>query len=685
MEQEKGNLSINSENFLPIIKKWLYTDKDIFIREIVSNGCDAVTKLKKLMIMGEADNIPNDEKFSIHVVCDTENKIIKVIDNGIGMTADEIKKYINQIAFSGASDFLAKYGEKADEDGNEIIGHFGLGFYSAFMVADKVEIDTLSYKEGAQSAKWTCSGGIDYEIEPGTREVHGTTITMYLGKDGEEFADEAVLYEALKKYCEYMPVEIYFDTVDNEDDDAEGAEAENGNDKSMEGANDHKIVTSADELADVIKKKTDEKTGGNAESSADEPKQAENEPEQLPLNETNPLWLRKPSDCADEQYKELYHHMFNDSKDPLFWIHLNMDYPFRLKGILYFPRLMSDMEAVDGIVKLYSNQVYIADNIKEVIPEFLLILKGVIDCPDLPLNVSRSALQNDGYAAKMSTYISKKVADKINSLFKNDREEYEKVCDDINLFFKYGSMKEEKFYDKIKGSLLYKTTEGKHKTLDEYINDNKEKNGNKVYYVTDENQQIQYINLFKSQGMEAIILPSAIDRPFVNYLEYRGENQFVMERIDSDLSESLKSNNETNDKLNEEFKTLFSGILSKEKLNVKVENLKTDSISAMILLSERERRLMDMLETYKYDDNLKSLYGNTAVEETLILNGNNNLVKALEKLKDISGKEEETKLICLHIYDLALMGQKPLTSEQMTAFIERSNILLQKLVATEIK
>lgn len=346
---------------------------------------------------------------------------------------------------------------------------------------------------------------------------------------------------------------------------------------------------------------------------------------------------------------------------------------------------MSDMEAVDGIVKLYSNQVYIADNIKEVIPEFLLILKGVIDCPDLPLNVSRSALQNDGYAAKMSTYISKKVADKINSLFKNDREEYEKFCDDINLFFKYGSMKEEKFYDKIKGSLLYKTTEGKHKTLDEYINDNKEKNGNKVYYVTDENQQIQYINLFKSQGMEAIILPSAIDRPFVNYLEYRGENQFVMERIDSDLSESLKSNNETNDKLNEEFKTLFSGILSKEKLNVKVENLKTDSISAMILLSERERRLMDMLETYKYDDNLKSLYGNTAVEETLILNGNNNLVKALEKLKDISGKEEETKLICLHIYDLALMGQKPLTSEQMTAFIERSNILLQKLVATEIK
>ena len=362
-----------------------------------------------------------------------------------------------------------------------------------------------------------------------------------------------------------------------------------------------------------------------------------------------------------------------------------MDYPFRLKGILYFPRLMSDMEAVDGIVKLYSNQVYIADNIKEVIPEFLLILKGVMDCPDLPLNVSRSALQNDGYAAKMSTYISKKVADKINSLFKNDREEYEKFCDDINLLFKYGIMKEEKFYDKIKGSLIYKTTEGKHKTLDEYINDNKEKNGNKVYYVTDENQQIQYINLFKSQGMEAIVLPSAIDKPFVNYLEYRGENQFVMERIDSDLSEALKSDTATNDKLNEEFKTLFSGILSKDKLNVKVENLKTDSISAMILLSERERRLMDMLETYKYDENLKSLYANTAVEETLILNGNNKLVKELEELKNISGNEEETELICRHIYDLALMGQKPLTSEQMTAFIERSNIILEKLVDTQIR
>ena len=680
MEQEKGNLSINSENFLPIIKKWLYTDKDIFIREIVSNGCDAVTKLKKLMMMGEADNIPADEKFSIHVVCDTENK---VIDNGIGMTADEIKKYINQIAFSGASDFLAKYGEKAGEDGNEIIGHFGLGFYSAFMVADKVEIDTLSYREGSQSAKWICSGGIEYEIEQGTRDVHGTTITMYLGKDGEEFADEAVLYEALKKYCEYMPVEIYFDTVDNEDDDTEGVEAENGNDKSQEGADNRKIVTSADELADVIKQESGEKSTEDEQSSDEE--QENNEPDQLPLNETNPLWLRKPSECTDEQYKELYHHMFNDSKDPLFWIHLNMDYPFRLKGLLYFPRLMSDMEAVDGIVKLYSNQVYIADNIKEVIPEFLLILKGVMDCPDLPLNVSRSALQNDGYAAKMSTYISKKVADKINSLFKNDREEYEKFCDDINLFFKYGSMKEEKFYDKIKGSLLYKTTEGKHKTLDEYINDNKEKNGNKVYYVTDENQQIQYINLFKSQGMEAIVLPSAIDKPFVNYLEYRGENQFVMERIDSDLSEALKSDTATNDKLNEEFKTLFSGILSKDKLNVKVENLKTDSISAMILLSERERRLMDMLETYKYDENLKSLYANTAVEETLILNGNNKLVKELEELKNISGKEEETELICRHIYDLALMGQKPLTSEQMTAFIERSNIILEKLVDTQIR
>ncbi len=671
MQQEKGNLSINSENFLPIIKKWLYTDKDIFIREIVSNGCDAVTKLKKLMIMGEADNIPADEKFSIHVVCDPEKKIIQVIDNGIGMTADEIKKYINQIAFSGAADFLAKYGEKTEDENNEIIGHFGLGFYSAFMVADKVEIDSLSYQEGAESAKWICDGGVDYELEAGTREVRGTTITMYLGKDGEEFADEATLYDALKKYCEYMPVEIYFDTADN---DEKGAE--DGDDSSEEGT--AKTVTSADELAEVLKKDKDEEDGEDSEEKKEEP-------EQLPLNETNPLWLRKPSECTDDQYKELYHHMFGDMRDPLFWIHLNMDYPFRLKGILYFPRLMSDMEAVDGIVKLYSNQVYIADNIKEVIPEFLLILKGVLDCPDLPLNVSRSALQNDGYASQMSTYISKKVADKINSLFKNDREEYEKFCDDINLFFKYGSMKEEKFYDKIKGSLLYKTTDGKHKTLDEYIEDNKEKNGNKVYYVNDENQQIQYINLFKSQGMEAIVLPTAIDKPFVNYLEYRAEGKFTMERIDSDLSDTLKGDGETNETLNSEFKTLFAGILGKDKLNVRVENLKSDSISAMILLSERERRLMDMLETYKYDDSLKALYGNTSVEETLVLNGSNKLIKTLEELKNIPGKEEETKLICEQVYDLALMGQKPLSSEQMTSFIERSNILLEKLAESESK
>ena len=680
MEQEKGNLSINSENFLPIIKKWLYTDKDIFIREIVSNGCDAVTKLKKLMMMGEADNIPADEKFSIHVVCDPKNKIIQVIDNGIGMTADEIKKYINQIAFSGASDFLAKYGEKSEDEGNEIIGHFGLGFYSAFMVADKVEIDSLSYKEGSESAKWICEGGIDYEMEPGTRDVHGTTITMYLGKDGEEFADEATLYEALKKYCEYMPVEIYFDTLD-EDDEEEKKDDEKDNKKV--------VVSSAEELADVIKNKEDKDSKDNKDEETDgeasEESEEEKEPEQLPLNETNPLWLRKPSECTDEQYKELYHHMFGYQRDPLFWIHLNMDYPFRLKGILYFPRLMSDMEAVDGIVKLYSNQVYIADNIKEVIPEFLLILKGVLDCPDLPLNVSRSALQNDGYAAKMSTYITKKVADKINSLFKNDREEYEKFCDDINLFLKYGSMKEDKFYDKIKGSLLFKTTDGKHKTLDEYIEDNKDKNGTKVYYVNDESQQIQYINLFKSQGMEAVILPSAIDKPFVNYLEYRAEGKFTMERIDSDLSDTLKGDGETNETLNNEFKTLFSGILSKEKLNVKVENLKTDSISAMILLSERERRLMDMLETYKYDESLQSLYSNTVVEETLVLNGNNKLIKTLTELKDKPGKEEETKLICQQVYDLALMGQKPLTSEQMTAFIDRSNLLLEKLAESEAK
>lgn len=679
MEQEKGNLSINSENFLPIIKKWLYTDKDIFIREIVSNGCDAVTKLKKLMIMGEADNIPEDEKFSIHVVCDTKNKIIQVIDNGIGMTSDEIKKYINQIAFSGAADFLSKYGEKQTDDGNEIIGHFGLGFYSAFMVSDKVEIDSLSYREGSEPAKWICDGGIDYEMEHGTRTTHGTTITMYLGEDGSEFADEAILYEALKKYCEYMPVEIYFDTIDEEEPETVEEKKDDTSEQST-----HKVVASADELVDVLKERAEEKKSQNGEENAESDDKKE-EPEHLPLNETNPLWLRKPSECTEEQYKELYRHMFKETRDPLFWIHLNMDYPFRLKGILYFPRLMSDMEAVDGMVKLYSNQVYIADNIKEVIPEFLLILKGVIDCPDIPLNVSRSALQNDGYAAKMSTYISKKVADKINSLFKNSRDEYEKFCDDINLFLKYGSMKEEKFYDKIKGSLLFKTTNEKHKTLEEYINDNKEKNANKVYYVSDEHQQIQYINLFKSQSMEAIILPLAIDKPFVNFLEYKEEGKYTLERIDSDLSDTLKSDNETNEDLNNEFKTLFSGILGNDKLTVKVENLKSDNISSIILLSERERRLKDMLEVYKYDDSLKTLYGDTLVGETLVLNGNNNLIKTLKVLKDKVGKEEETKLICRHVYDLALMGQKPLMPNQMTEFISRSNILLQKLAENEIK
>lgn len=670
MEQEKGNLSINSENFLPIIKKWLYTDKDIFIREIVSNGCDAVTKLKKLMMMGEADNIPDDEKFCIRVVCDSKNKTIQVIDNGIGMTADEIKKYINQIAFSGASDFLAKYGEKQEDDGNEIIGHFGLGFYSAFMVADKVEIDSLSYKEGSEPAKWICDGGIDYEMEPGTRTEHGTTITMYLGEDGEEFADESVLYDALKKYCEYMPVEIYFDTVDDEDEETDESTA--------------KTVSSAEELKEVLEKKEAEREEGSEEKKEDGEENKE-EPEQLPLNEVNPLWLRKPSECTDEQYKELYHHMFGDMKDPLFWIHLNMDYPFRLKGILYFPRLVSDMEAVDGMVKLYSNQVYIADNIKEVIPEFLLILKGVLDCPDIPLNVSRSALQNDGYAEKMSTYITKKVADKINSLFKNNREEYEKFSDDINVFLKYGSMKEEKFYDKIKGSILFKTTDDKHKTIEEYIEDNKDKTGNKIYYVTDEKQQIQYINLFKSQSMEAIIMPTAIDKPFVNYLEYKSDGKYTLERIDSDLSDTLKSDGETNEDLNKEFKNLFAGILGNDKLNVKVENLKSDDISAMILLSERERRLQDMLEAYNYDDSLKALYGNAAVEQTLILNGSNKLIKALEALKNTAGKEQETELICRHVYDLALMGQKPLEPEQMTEFINRSNILLEKLAESEIK
>lgn len=652
MTKEQGNLSINSENFLPIIKKWLYTDKDIFIRELVSNGCDAVKKLQKLMMMGEAPGINPDEKFYISVVVDEAASTIEVTDNGIGMTADEIKKYINQIAFSGATDFIAKYKEKMDE-GNEIIGHFGLGFYSAFMVADKVEINTLSYAEGAESAKWTCEGGIDFSLEPGTKETHGTTITLYVGEDGKEFLDEATMLMALHKYCSFMPVEIYFDYI----------------------------------------KKPAEVKDEDKKEDAEEKKEEEKEP--MLVNDTNPLWQRQPSECTDEDYIKFYHRVFFDMNDPLFWIHLNMDYPFNLKGILYFPKLVNQMDVMEGAIKLYCNQVYIADNIKEVVPEYLLLLKGVMDCPDLPLNVSRSALQNDGYAAKMSAYISKKVADKLIKLFKDDRANYEKFWDDINMFIKYGCVKEEKFYDKMKPALIYKTTKGVYKTIDEYIEDNKALNGNNVFYVNDVKQQSQYIKLFEEQGMEALILDAQIDRPFVSFLEMKEDGKVTLTRVDSVISDSLKADTkeETEDEktkakqLNDELQNLFRGILDDNDLTVKLEALKSSSVSGMMLLSEETRRMIELREIYKSkgQDDIASMFDSIKPEMTLVLNSNNTLVKHLLKLKDDMSKKDLTETVCRQLYDLALMAHKPLDPEEMTDFIDRSNRILELLVENEDK
>lgn len=656
---EKGNLSINSENFLPIIKKWLYTDKDIFVRELVSNGCDAVTKLKKLMGMGEVPSVSEDEKFSVNVVVDEENKTIKIIDNGIGMTADEVKKYINQIAFSGATDFLSKYEEKTDDE-NDIIGHFGLGFYSAFMVAEKVEIDTLSYIEGSEPAKWICEGGIDYEMEKGERTERGTTITLHIGEDGEEFLNEGTLYSTLKKYCSFMPVPIYIETVSDEEEKQE----ENSN----------VIHVSPEEASEIAEKGLD---------NIDNKEEEEKEP--VPLNEVNPLWLRQPKECTDEDYKKFYHEVFMDMNDPLFWIHLNMDYPFRFKGILYFPKIVNEMDAMDGQIKLYSNQVYIADNIKEVVPEFLLLLKGVIDCPDIPLNVSRSALQNDGYAAKMSTYITKKVADKLNSMFKNERTEtYEKFWDDISVFIKYGCMREEKLYDKIKDSILFKTTDDKYVTLNEYLEECKDKHENKMFYFTDKNQQIQYINFFKDNDLVAADLSTAIDKPFVSFLEYKNSG-VKLQRIDADISDVLKNEDTVSEETSTEVQNLFRGILGKEKLNVKMEGLKADNISAMILLSEESRRMQEMREAYAKDEMMSKMFANIETEETLVLNSSNKLIKLLVNLKGREDKKEDTELVAKQIYDLALMGHKTLTPEEMTAFIDRSNKILEKLVEFENK
>lgn len=606
---EKGNLSINSENIFPIIKKWLYSDTDIFLRELVSNGCDAIVKLKKLASMGKFE-LDSDEKLKVIVRLDEKAKTIQIIDNGIGMTADEIKKFITEIAFSGATDFITKYQDQF-ENGSDIIGHFGLGFYSAFMVAEKVQIDSKSYVADTESAKWVCDGGIEYEMDSSDRLNRGTTITLYVSDENKDFLNAWKLKEILAKYCSFMHIEIYFEDASKKDD----------------------------------------------------------EQEDKPVNDTNPLWLKKPSECTDEEYKEFYHKVFTDFNDPLFWIHLNMDYPFRLKGILYFPKLKHELESIEGQVKLFNNQVFIADNLKEVIPEFLLLLKGTIDCPDLPLNVSRSFLQNDGYVTKMSKYITKKVADKLNSMFKKSREDYEKYWEDISPFIKYGAMREHDFYEKIKDCLLFKTTDGKYVTLTEYTDKNKDKAENKVFYVSDQQQQAQYIKMFNDEGMDAVVLDTKLDVPYVSFLEaYSGGVKF--ERIDSAVSEMLKSDTETTIDT-EAIENLFKSSLGKDDVKIKVENLKSTDVSAMIELSEQARRMQEMSAMYGIDNRT------FPSDETLVLNANNNVVKLLLDIKD--SKKDESELLCKQIYDLAVMSHKPLSQEAMTEFITRSNKIMELL------
>ncbi|MDR3240082.1 MAG: molecular chaperone HtpG [Clostridiales bacterium] len=637
--QEKGNLSIHSENILPIIKKWLYSDADIFVREMISNAADAITKLKKLVDLGEAPHVSKEERYAIYVSVDKDLKIIQFEDNGVGMTAEEIKEYITRIAFSGANDFLSKYQDKMDAS-SEIIGHFGLGFYSVFMVADKAQIDSLSYAEGAEAARWVCEGGVEYELSDSDRAERGTLITLYIGEDGKEFLDEYKLRSVLTKYCSFIPVDIFFK-------DTPKKEAPQKSEKD----------------------ETDEKDGGIIdmdEKSEDEPK---------PINDTHPLWLKPAGDCTDEEYKKFYHKVFTDFNDPLFWIHLNMDYPFRLKGILFFPKLKHELEYIEGQVKLYNNQVFIADNIKEVIPEFLLLLKGVIDCPDLPLNVSRSFLQNDGAVNKMSGYISKKVADKLNSLSKKDRDNYNAYWDDISPFIKYGAIKERDFYDKVKESILYKTTAGDYVTLAEFTSRNAEKTDKTIFYVTNEQLQAQYIKMFKDQGMEAMILTTNLDNPFVSYVETY-ESGLTFNRIDSDISNSLKETTEEQKEAQEALEALFRKALDNEKLQVRTENLKSDSVSAIMLLSEQSRRMKEMSKMFGGGMDMPGMYED---EEILALNTANPLVKTLLALKDQEDRAADVELICWHLYDLAMLSHKPLGTDQMTRFIERSNKILERI------
>ena len=703
MAEKHGNLSINSDNLFPIIKKWLYSDHDIFYRELISNGCDAITKLKKLDMMGEYE-LPADYKAKIQIIVNPDEKTLKFIDNGLGMTADEVEEYINQIAFSGATDFIEKYKDKANDD--QIIGHFGLGFYSAFMVADQVTIDTLSYKKGATPVYWACDGGTEFDMTDGTKEGVGTEITLYLNEDCLEFANEYRAREVIEKYCSFMPTPIFLSKAN--------AETEY---ETIDAADKLDTDTVVEEIHEEAK--TEEKENENGEKEVVEVSPAKEKlkivKRPVPLNDTNPLWAKNPKDCTDEEYKEFYRKVFLDYKEPLFWIHLNMDYPFNLKGILYFPKINTEYDSIEGTIKLYNNQVFIADNIKEVIPEFLMLLKGVIDCPDLPLNVSRSALQNDGFVKKISEYITKKVADKLIGMCKTEKESYEKYWDDISPFIKFGCLKDTKFCDKMNDYILFKNLDDKYLTLPELLVKEEEKkddaevldkDGNPItntgdaaasdntadgsdtsadsekderkviYYVTDKVQQGQYIKLFKEQNMQAVILDHNIDTSFITQLEQRNEKYKFM-RIDADVTESLKDETSAED-LKAETDALtevFKKALNNDKLTVKVEKLKNENISSIITLSEEGRRMQDMMKMYAMNGMGGMDMNMFAADQTLTLNANNELVKYIFEHKD----SENVPMFCEQLYDLAVLSNHPLSVDEMTKFVERSNKIMMLL------
>lgn len=678
MTNEQGNLAINSENIFPIIKKWLYSDHDIFIREVVSNACDAITKLKKLDLMSEA-SLPDDYKAKIEVEVNPEDKTITFTDNGLGMTADEVKEYINQIAFSGAADFLEKYKDKANEE--QIIGHFGLGFYSVFMVADSAEIHTLSYKEGSEAVHWESDGGLMFEMGPSDKDTVGTRIILHLNEDSYEFANEYRVREVLDKYCSFMPVEIFL-TKANAEPEYETIPSEE--------------VTEEDTVIEEIVEEPKEDDKKEGEEAKEPVKKTKILKRPVSISDTHPLWAKHPNECTEEEYKTFYRKVFNDYREPLFWIHLNMDYPFNLKGILYFPKVNLEYENVEGMIKLYNNQVFIADNIKEVIPEFLMLLKGVIDCPDLPLNVSRSALQNDGFVKKISDYITKKVADKLSGMCKTDRENYEKYWDDISPFIKFGCLKDEKFKEKIKDYVLFKDLDDKYSTLKEYLetipepeveaevveegkedeksSEETEAPKKTVYYVTDLQQQSQYVKMFREQDMNAVVLLHNIDQPFVSALE-AGDDDVKFQRIDADLTDAFKEEGDE-EKLKEDTETLkelFRKATGKDQLEVKVEKLKNDKVSSMITLSEEARRMQDMMKMY-------SANGMGGMElpdvgQTLVLNANNDLVQYLLANKD----GEHSDMFCKQLYDLAMISHQPLQADKMTEFINRSNEIMMLL------